>query len=551
MSKGKVLIVEDQELVSTNIKLLLKFNDFEVVGEAKTAKEAFEILDKGKADIAVMDIALPGEYDGIESAKIIQEKYDLPVIYLTALKDDETLAKAKASQSYGFLIKDIDLKEQLPLAIEFAIYKFKTEKEKREIQKELEKSEKIFRTLFEEARDCLAMIDEKGVVEMWNKASESLFGFSRKEIIGENLFDFISPPKTSNLYQTAFSRFVQTGERKLHNVEGLYEIETRNKKGDTIYIEASLSIIELYSEKKALFIARDITERKKNEEEIEKLIQDLRYSRELIEEQANKTAMYSAALEKSQEKLKEANRSKDRFFSILAHDLKGPFQGLLGYADIIKRDADALSKDEIKDFASELYDSAKRLFRMLENLLEWSRLQRGTIKIEPSKINVKQSADMTIEFLQGFARQKGVTIENLAPDDLFIYADPNMFSTVVRNLVSNAIKFTKNGDKITVNARKLNDDFAEISVADTGVGIKKEDQEKLFRIDVKHSTKGTNNEEGTGLGLILCKEFVEKNGGEIWVESELGKGSTFSFSLPLYKENVGENKTKNENDENS
>jgi signal transduction histidine kinase len=230
--------------------------------------------------------------------------------------------------------------------------------------------------------------------------------------------------------------------------------------------------------------------------------------------------------------LKELNASKDKFFAIIAHDLKGPFQGLLGYSEILSNDIDNLSRTEITDFAHDLHDSAKHLFRLLENLLQWTRIQRGNIECTPTHISFGQLASMNIEILLSNAKLKGVELINQVPNDITIFADLNMVNTIIRNLLSNALKFTKQGGLITVSYKNLNEKFYEFSISDKGVGIEEDDLKNLFKIDVHHTTLGTANEKGTGLGLILCKDLVEKNGGKIRAESTVNVGTTFYFTLP-------------------
>ncbi|RAW02960.1 tetratricopeptide repeat-containing sensor histidine kinase [Pseudochryseolinea flava] len=238
----------------------------------------------------------------------------------------------------------------------------------------------------------------------------------------------------------------------------------------------------------------------------------------------------NTAVQEKNEALIALNATKDKFFSIISHDLKGPLNSLTSFSGLLINHSDSLSKEEIKMLAQDLDKSLKNLFALLENLLEWSRSQTGNIEFKPEVIDMMEVLDVNKSLLEAQAANKQIAIANLCVTPLRVHADKNSITTVVRNLLSNAIKFTPPGGTITLNAKE-NGTSVNVSIADTGVGMPKEVMEKLFRIDTKHSTKGTANEKGTGLGLILCKEFVEKNGGHIGVESEVGKGSTFYFSL--------------------
>ena len=203
----------------------------------------------------------------------------------------------------------------------------------------------------------------------------------------------------------------------------------------------------------------------------------------------------------------------------------------MGYSEFLKDDLNDLSKEEIELFANNIHESAQTVFNLLENLLQWSRVQTGRIKIDPEIHDISQLTDSTFSLLKNNALKKSIELVNSIPARTLVYSDIQTISSVVQNLLSNAIKFTPKEGKIEVGC-KLKKETLDIFVADTGVGIKEEDKEKLFRIDMHLTTTGTEREEGSGLGLILCKELVEKNSGKIWVESELGKGSTFHFTLP-------------------
>jgi two-component system sensor histidine kinase/response regulator len=229
--------------------------------------------------------------------------------------------------------------------------------------------------------------------------------------------------------------------------------------------------------------------------------------------------------------LEIANAAKDKFFSIIAHDLGNLFNGLLSFSDILTNKTIALSEAEKEEFLGIIQESSQQGFALLRNLLEWSRMQTGRIHFRPEYQNLKGVVDANIVLLRGNVKAKNITMLSDISPDLDVFADPNMLNTVIRNILSNAVKFTTEDGKITVSAEK-NGKFARISMADTGVGIDASELSKLFKIDVNYTTIGTNKEKGTGLGLILCKEFIVKNGGEIWVDSELGKGSTFYFTLP-------------------
>jgi signal transduction histidine kinase len=261
-----------------------------------------------------------------------------------------------------------------------------------------------------------------------------------------------------------------------------------------------------------LFTARDITESKK----------------------ANET------LKKYMIELEQLNQTKDKFFSIIAHDLRNPFAGIIGLSELLElklsEDNHEQARLELK-YTQMILEGSKSAFSLLENLLVWARSQKGEITISPRNIHFHSIASNTISVIRTNAHKKNIFIElNVSQDDI-IYADESLVSTILRNLLTNAIKFTDKNGKITLSSH-AKERYLEISVTDTGTGIEPKNLEKIFRIDSKFSKPGTESEKGTGLGLILCKEFVDKQGGSIWVESKPGIGSKFTFTLPLKVDSI-------------
>lgn len=231
------------------------------------------------------------------------------------------------------------------------------------------------------------------------------------------------------------------------------------------------------------------------------------------------------------EQLRVLNANKDKFFSIISHDLRAPFNGLIGISKLLVDKIDYLEKEEVRDFVHDIHTSAKKYYELLENLLDWAKLQIEKFEIRLDRINLKAMVGSTIDLIFDNAIEKGISLNSTIPSDCLVYADKNMITSVIYNLISNAIKFTKRDGEILIESEQL-DDRVEIRVIDNGCGISPENQEKLFRLDQHHTTPGTNGEIGTGLGLILCKDLIEKNHGTISLKSELGKGSTFIINLP-------------------
>ena len=262
-------------------------------------------------------------------------------------------------------------------------------------------------------------------------------------------------------------------------------------------------------------------------EEIERAIyialarkRDLNESHRLIKE-----------LEQHKQQLAESNAMKDRFFSILAHDMRNPVSAIYTFTGFLNESMESISKDELHQYLSVIHTTSKGLSDLLEELFLWGSLHSNRYDFKPELVPLTEVVDSVISLLMANATQKEIHLESDIHTEIQVFSDRNMLQIVVRNLVSNAIKFTTHKGRVTISVKDQGDEV-QVSVKDTGIGISKKDISRLFRIDEQFTTHGTKGETGSGLGLVLCKELVEKNKGKIWVKSESGKGSTFSFSLP-------------------
>lgn len=253
---------------------------------------------------------------------------------------------------------------------------------------------------------------------------------------------------------------------------------------------------------------------------------------QIVKERTNELSTTLKIVNNQKEELSKLNADKNRFISILAHDLRSPFNAILGFLDILSMNKSKLDTNEAINHIDIINNSAKKTFNLLEDILTWGRANSGKIPYEPQKLNLKTICNEVVEYLQFTANTKAITINCYIENETPIFADKNMLNTVLRNLVSNAIKFTNTGGKIDIYAEQ-NQFEHTITVSDNGVGIEPEILSKLFDISEKVTTEGTENESGTGLGLLLCKEFIDKHKGKIWVESKAGKGSKFIFTIPL------------------
>ncbi len=279
------------------------------------------------------------------------------------------------------------------------------------------------------------------------------------------------------------------------------------------------------------FLDRERTINSGLEEKVQMRTMELQNINRKLELEIEERKRAETALQESEKKLKEANAAKDKFFSIIAHDLRNPFNAVIGFSNLLRENINEFDIKEISEYIGYINDSAIHAYTLLGNLLDWASSQTNNIRFKPGAVNISDIINAILLILSGEASKKNISISNTVPALFVVFADSNMVSTVFRNLVSNAIKFTRPGGMITISSHPT-EGYNEFTVADNGVGIQKKDIENMFRIDTKINTRGTAQEPGTGLGLILCKEFIEKNSGTIRVESEPGIGSRFTFTLP-------------------
>lgn len=298
------------------------------------------------------------------------------------------------------------------------------------------------------------------------------------------------------------------------------------------YVTAPLRKISRSLEEEKSVLLSDLSKSNSEFGKIATLITDFFSQKEELTAEINRRVKVEADLLKSTEELKEINATKDKFISIIAHDLRGPFNGFLGLTEILAEEADKFSKEELLDLSMELHKTAKTQYRLLSDLLQWSRIQSGRMEFTPTTCKLDELVDFVFDIQKANAENKNISLVKGYDRNFELVADIEMMQVVLRNLISNAIKFTGYGGKIIVSA-KLTENFSSVTISDTGIGIQPVDISKLFRIDIHHSTEGTHSEKGTGLGLVLCKDIIDRHSGKILVESTIGKGTSITISLPF------------------
>jgi PAS domain S-box-containing protein len=382
-----------------------------------------------------------------------------------------------------------------------AVFDVITERKKE--KEALRESEERFRAIFEQAAVGVALLNTKtGQFIRINQKYCDFVGYTMQEMLHKTFMD-ITYNEDVQLNVDKNAKLIEDDSREFS-----FEKRYVHKNGNIFWGNITISPLWKVGEKPETFfhiaIVEDINERKKDE---------------LIIRQQNI-------------QLRELNAAKDKFFSIIAHDLRSPFQVFLGLTKSLAEEANDYTIEELNQIGNDLNQLANNLFGLLKNLLEWAQMQKGSMSFQPNIFSLSDQIAENVQILKRRGEQKGITIINTISGSLQVYADEKMINSVLLNLLSNAIKFTHKNGTVTISALKTDDDLVKIAVSDTGIGIEKNMGDKLFKIGEKTNRTGTDGELSSGLGLLLCKEFVEKNGGTIWVESEEGKGSTFSFTIP-------------------
>lgn len=368
-------------------------------------------------------------------------------------------------------------------------------------KQKLVESETKYRNLFDNSHDGLFILNEKGIFVDCNQTAEEITGYTRAEIIGRNPMLF--SPEYQNENEKSIDKIQKHVKAANENKVVHFEWNAIKKNGVEFIVEITFFIYEKDDKRYTYASVKDITFKKQSE----------------------------IALIDKQKELEQLIATKDKFFNIIAHDLRSPFNSILGLSKLVYDNYSKYDDKKRLDLIKTIKESSDNAFKLVDSLLIWARVQTGKIPFLPEEYPLFSIVNESITALSSIAAEKNIRILNTISNEN-VYIDIQMISTVLRNLMSNAIKFTQNNGTVVLSSKKY-ENFVEVSVIDTGVGIEKSRIDKLFEIEKSKSTLGTENEAGTGLGLILCKEFILKHGGKIWCQSEVNKGSKFSFTLPL------------------
>jgi PAS domain S-box-containing protein len=370
--------------------------------------------------------------------------------------------------------------------------------------------ERQFTSLIEDIPSLIAIIQNDRFEFINHAGSQMLEENTKLQVKGMRIAKILPLKSRKNFNKKIIS--VSNGQ-----IEASFEEKMLRINGFEFDAEVKLIRITHNGSPAIQMIVNDITSRKKAEEA-------LRTSEERFK-------ILGFNLSEKENRLKELIETKNKFFSIIAHDLRSPFNSIIEFLEILLNQYEEFNDDERKNYLSLIEDDAHRTLKLLDDLLEWSKVQTGAIQFQPQQQKLLPIIDYVLTNLDSVIFLKQLKLNNATPDGFEIFADTKMLTTIFQNLISNAIKYSNPNGIITISAQSLNNKF-EISIADNGIGMSTDTKNKLFKVNQQVSNPGTSNEKGSGLGLIICKDFIEKHNGKIWVESKLGEGSKFIFSLP-------------------
>ena len=485
--------------------------------------ESIYIIDVDKNFLFVNDAFL--KTYGYKESELISKSVDLirsdknaPSIYELIDKESkaggwrgELFNKKKSGEEFKIFLSTslINDDNKNPIAIICAAQDLTEQINAENILKEAEDK---YNSLFTDLKDAIYESTPDGKLIDINPSGVELFGYKTKD-------DLLKVDIAKDLYVDADDRAEFKKKLEEKGFVKNYEIKIKKRQGIELFVIETAAVLKDRNGKIKSYrgILRDITESKVNERLMHKYVREL--------------ADVNKQLTQSESKLKDMNSEKDKFFSIIAHDLKSPFNALLNLSEFLIEDLNELTMEEIRTFSKEINKSAHNVFNLIENLLQWAQIKTGRLEQSIEKVPLSNVVSTAMILLEGNAAKKNIKLQNEVKSDVFFEGDKNMISSVIQNLISNAIKFTNRSGQISVSSKNEND-MINVMVMDNGIGMSKQNQEKLFKIDQHITTLGTAKESGTGLGLILCKELIEKNGGIIWVKSEEKVGTTFFFTLP-------------------
>lgn len=586
-----ILLVEDNPGDVVIIKELLKSTGVSFsLKHVPTLRETLLLCVENEYDIVLLDLGLPDSL-GLETLKKMQVfNVRCPVVVMTGLDDEDIALESLREGAQDYLVKNRLTPDNILRGIKYGIERKKIHdlltKNARQFSllsstataiNECEDISSIYditcrnlSLLLGKAGMIAIDLNEEGkihssgieTIEPWNNQIKRITGLNPHyplQKIEDHKNEIVDLFRTGKLHRLDFEyQNISNPDVTSRDSANLPDINIYSigfiKRG-TIYGgllifakdsigEDDINIIETVSNQVSLSLHRKSIEMdlkssearyrqlsKELEVKVKERTHDLEHSNYQLNQELIERHQTEEALKKSEASLRELNATKDKFFNIIAHDLKNPFTCLLGSTELLNERLNQMSKDQIRELVQILNDSAKSGYEILQNLLDWSRSQTGLITFNPEMINLKDLIDDNVSNLWLLSSKKDISMFSELFDDMHVFADKNILNAVMRNLLNNAIKFTHKSGTIIISVANTGEEVI-VSVKDSGIGIPEKNINDLFRIDTKYTRPGTGMEQGTGLGLKICKEFVEMQGGKIWVQSTVNKGSEFLFSIP-------------------
>ncbi|HEX2935834.1 MAG TPA: hybrid sensor histidine kinase/response regulator [Bacteroidales bacterium] len=528
----RILIIEGNENTATYLASILKKENY-FIKIANSGAQAFEDISSYQFNLIILDLILP-DSNGVKVLTSIRKNFNpehLPIVIISNITDEEKIAELLALGANDFIAQ--------PFSEHILVLKLKNHLLLQQKNDELNKNNEVLKDVIENIPIISIIVNDDVQILNTNRIFSDQFDFkyltTQKELLG-NVIQCVHSVnsggmcgKTSEcagcIIRNSVNETLKTG-KNIFKREGTFHIKTINAESE-MELQLSTTQIIYKNMPSVLLNINDITKEKK-------YLNELREARDQYHAQAKDLKQKEQILIEQKKQLQELNETKDKFLSIITHDLRNPFCSLLGFSEVLHRSGNTMAEQKREKYINFIYETSKNTYDLLEDLLAWTRSQFGKMEVNQQKLNLKYVAAEIYSSIQPLAGNKKLSLHNSITDDVFVFADENMLNTILRNLLTNAVKFTREEGMVTLSI-SLSENFAEVSVADTGIGMSDNIKNSLFKIGETQSSPGTEKEKGTGLGLILCKEFVEKQGGQIWVESELGKGSQFILTLPLWK----------------
>lgn len=500
--KTRLLIVEDERIVAMDLRQRLERFGYEVVDIAASGKKAVELVEEHHPDMVLMDIRIQGDMDGIQTAGMLRDRFDMPHIYITAHRDDETIGRAKHTEPFGYLLKPFNDRE-IQTTIEMAVHKH-------EMSLKLKQSERKFRSLVQNSNDVIALLDHNGVFQFASPSVGRIFGYTPDKLEGEEISTFLND-ESITLYTNITEIFVDLPDIDPKTIE----IQFRHADKGYVYLEAVVSTFRVEGMPEGIVLnARDISERKRTEME----------------------------LVQARNKAQEMNRLKSSFLSNISHEIRTPLTGILGFASILESE---LEDEDQRSMVETISRSGMRLLDTMDAVLDLALIEATRIEKVEETVVLSEEVGQSVRMVATLAVEKSLRIKVVVKNEPeSIYLDKRLLGQILNNVIGNAIKFTDKGavtitlDIINEVSEKTGDrgKWVTIEVKDTGIGINEKFLPMIFDEFKQESTGNTRKYEGAGIGLHIAKRFLDILDARVTVQSKVGVGTSFLMLFPIRKE---------------